>query len=64
MLGFLVLIELPMRERMLEMIRFSELPAEGLLVIGELCSLVPIRLPIAQLLLELIRSRKLPVDGR
>jgi hypothetical protein len=54
----LVLIELPMREDLLELIRLLELPTCGW-VLRTLGLLVLIELPIRELLLELIRLLEL-----
>ncbi len=60
---FLSLIELPIRELLLELIRLVELPADGLWVVRVVGFLVVIELPIRELLLELIRLLELPADG-
>jgi len=60
---FLSLIELPIREDMLELIRLPELPACGFVVLRTLGFLVLIMLPIRELLLELIRFLELITCG-
>ncbi len=60
---FLSLTELPIRERLLELIRLVELTADGLWVVRVVGFLVVIELPIRELLLELIRLLELPADG-
>lgn len=59
---FLSLIELPIRELLLELIRLLELPGCGR-VTRELGVLVLMELPIREDLLELIRLLELPVCG-
>ena len=60
---FLSLIELPIREDLLELIRLLEPPTCGFVVLRTLGLLVVIELPIRELLLELIRLLELPTCG-
>ena len=60
---FLSLTELPIRERLLELIRLIELPACGFGVVRTVGFLVLITLPIREVLLELIRLAELPACG-
>ncbi len=62
-LGFLVLIILPIRELLLELIRLVELPACGFAVLRTLGVLVLIEPPIRELLPELIRLPELTDVG-
>ena len=60
---FLSLIELPIREILLELIRLVELPTGDLCVLGTFVFLVLIILPMRELLPELIRLPELPAGG-
>jgi len=60
---FLSLIELPIREDLLELIRLLEPPTCGFVVLRTLGLLVVIELPIREDLLELIRLLELPTCG-
>jgi len=59
----LSLIELPIREDLLELIRLAELPICGFGVVRTVAFLVLIMLPIRDDLLELIRLLELPTCG-
>ena len=60
--GFLTLIELPIREVLLRLIRLAELAADGFAAVGTDGFLTLMELPTREVLLRLIRLAELAVD--